>query len=83
MQEKPILKPIQKLYRKNGIDLMLFAFVFGVREYLTGASIADVVDQFLIKFDLDEKDYPLESAITTYSRMLKDFNEINKDYVKI
>lgn len=83
MQEKPVLKPIQELYRKNGIDLMLFGFVYGVREYLPGASMADVVDQFLIKFDLDEKDYPIESAITTYSRMLKYFNEIKKDYAKV
>lgn len=80
MKQKPVLKPIQALYKRNQIDLLLFGWVQGVRKYIPAANIADLVDDFLIEYDLEEIDYPYESAITTYNRMLKDFKKLKENH---
>ena len=78
-KQKPVLKPIQTLYKRNQIDLYMFGWVRGVKKYLSGASVTSVVNAFLEEHLLTEEDYPCESATTTYFRILKDFEELKKE----
>jgi hypothetical protein len=80
MKQKPALKPIQSLFKKNALDLILFGFVQGAKKYIPSASIIDLVDGFSEEYNLNEDEYPSESAMTTYNRMLNDFINLKRNH---
>ena len=77
LKEKLFENRIQAFYKKNAIDLMLFAYVKGSKHALPAmdkdSATNRCVESFLKEFDLSEDDYPLRSAIVTYERILKDY----------
>ena len=68
-KEKQILKPIQRLYKCNAIDLMMFGWVCGVRRFIPSANIIDLIDEFMTFNDFTEDEYNSESAQTSFQRM--------------
>lgn len=74
-KEKQVLKPIQRLYRSNGIDQIMFGWVCGIRLMIPSANIKDIIEKFMDYNDLDENEYPLESAMTTFQRMWNFYKE--------
>ena len=74
-KEKGVLKPIQRLYKCNAIDLMMFGLVSGIKRFLPSAQIQDAVEAFITYHDLTETEYPFESALVTYQRMSNYYKE--------
>jgi hypothetical protein len=72
-KEKPFENRIPAFYKKNAVDLMLFAYVCGMRRALPAVKTNKCVELYLNEFELSEDDYPLRSAIVTYERLLKDY----------
>ena len=72
-KEKPFENRIPAFYKKNAIDLMLFAYVMGMRRGLPAVKIGKSIELFLNDFGLTEDDYPIESAIRTHTRITEDF----------
>ena len=58
---------IPAFYRKQTIDIMLFAHVTAMCKY--GFSIKDAVEDFRKTYNLNEDNYPLDSALVSFSNM--------------
>jgi len=63
---------IHKIYRRNALNLSLFAYVLGVRSALHTITIPQAVDMFMQEFGLDDDTFNRASAITTFNRMQKE-----------
>lgn len=72
-KEKPFENKILAFYKKNAIDLVMFGYVTGCQDTLPSLKTNRCVERFLKKFDLNEDDYSIESALRTYTRILKDY----------
>ena len=68
---KPYMKKIPAFYRKQAIDIMLFAHVTALQQYQM--PIIDAIQNFRDTYDLTEDDYPMESARVTYTNMRNAF----------
>ena len=68
---KPYMKKIPAFYRKQAIDIMLFAHVTALEQYQM--PITDAILNFRETYDLTEDDYPMESAQVTYTNMKNAF----------
>ena len=68
-KEKGILKPIQRLYKANQIDLAMFGWVCGARRFIPSAKITDLVEEFIVFNNLTEDEYSYDSALVTFHRM--------------
>ena len=68
---KPCLKKIPAFYRKQAVDIMLFAHVTALQKYQM--SVVDAIIDFRNTYDLDEDDYPLDSARVSYTNMKNAF----------
>jgi len=58
-------------YRKQTIDIMLFAHVTAMCKY--GYTIKESIEDFKQTYNLNEDEYPLESALVTFSNMRNAF----------
>ena len=72
-KEKPFESRIETLYKKNGVDLMMFAWVTAITKILPAVSQVKAIEMFQEWLGLSEDDYPAESAKVTYSRIKQDF----------
>ncbi len=79
-KEKPFEGKIQAFYKKNAIDLAMFGFVEGIKWALPAMdrSTHKCICGFLAKFGLTEDDYPIDSAMRTYTRISEDFLWLDK-----
>ena len=66
------------LYKYDTLDKSMFAFVLGVQFVIPSIRIKEAVEGFIELFNLNEDNYPLKQAITTYYRMLKDYRKLRK-----
>lgn len=76
---KDIEKPIPKIYRRNFEDIAMFWYVKGQKDIVPAISIEKAMYNFFKA--VCEEDYNIESAMTTYSRMQREFYENNKSSV--
>ena len=74
-REKDVLKPIQRLYKCNSIDMMMFGWVTGIRRFIPSAQINDTIEAFIVYYGLTENEYPFESALVTYGRLWNYYKE--------
>jgi hypothetical protein len=71
---------IPVFYRKSTLDIMMFTHVTAIREY-SGVdangnytiSIEEAINNFFDLYYISLDDYPMESALTTYTRMNHNF----------
>ena len=72
--EKDIEKTIPKLYRRKFEDMALLFYVEGQRDIMPAVTVEKAVINFFRKIDCD--DYNLESAMTTYMNLKKEYFEL-------
>jgi len=72
-KEKPYKGKIAAIYKRNYEDIGMFYFVEAQRLLLPSLTIEKAIDNFY-RF-IGEKDFNHDSAMTTYSRMKKEFYE--------
>lgn len=72
-KEKKIEGKIGNFYKKKTIDLCMFAYVQGFTDALPAVKIKDAICFWMKEYSISEDDYPLETAMRTYSRIKKDF----------
>ncbi len=72
-KEKPYKGKIAAIYKRNYEDIAMFYFVEAQRLLLPSLTIEKAIDNFY-RF-IGEKDFNHDSAMTTYSRMKKEFYE--------
>ena len=75
-KEKPYKGKIAAIYKRNYEDIGMFYFVEAQRLLLPSLTIEKAIDNFY-RF-IGEKDFNHDSAMTTYSRMKKEFYEAAK-----
>lgn len=70
-RDKPYAKKIPVFYRKQTIDILLFAHVTALQQYQM--PIVDAIQNFRETYGLTEDDYPMESARVTFTNMRNAF----------
>ena len=65
------MNKIPAFYRKQAIDIMLFAHVTALNKY--GLQINEAIEDFKETYNLDEDNYPSDSAKVTFSNMRNTF----------
>ena len=71
---KHIEKTIPKLYRRKFEDTALLFYVEGQRDIMPAVTIEKAIINFFRKIGYE--DYNLESAITTYSNLKKEYFDL-------
>lgn len=72
-KEKEYMKIIPKIYKRNFGDLSMFFFVEGIRTIMPTVSIEKALYNYF-KY-IKEEDFNIESSITEFMRIKKDFYE--------
>ena len=69
---KKYIDKIPAFYRRDTLDILLFAHVTAMKER-GGMTIQSAIDDFFELYGFDEDDYPMESALVTYNRIYHNF----------
>lgn len=72
-KEKEYMKIIPKIYKRSFGDLSMFFFVEGIRTIMPTVSIEKALYNYF-KY-IKEEDFNIESSITEFMRIKKDFYE--------
>ena len=72
-KEKEIEKSIPAFYKKNVIDICMFSYVQGFTSALPAVKIRDAICYFMKCYNLQESDYPIDTAVKNFSRINNDF----------
>lgn len=75
-KEKKILKDIQRLYKCNSIDMIMFGWVTATRRFIPSINIKDAIEAFTDFHQLTEDEYPSESALNSFNRMWNYYKNI-------
>jgi hypothetical protein len=78
-KEKEYEKLIPKIYRRKYEDIALLFFVDGQRSIMPAISVEKALYNFF-KY-ISEEDYNIESALTTYQRLKKEYYESSKTHI--
>jgi hypothetical protein len=78
-KDKGMYVNLPKLLKRQAIDLIMLGYVMGYRHVssIPVLQIRKGIQLFMSDMNLSEDDYPLESAVVTYYRMLKEYNKFN------
>ena len=76
---KGLYADLPKLLQRQAVDLIMLGYVMGYRHVspIPVLQIKKGLEHFMEDMGLSEDDYPLESAMDTYYRMLKEYNKFN------
>lgn len=75
-REKPYIKDIAKIYKRNYEDIGMFFFVEGQRQIVPAVTIEQGIDNYFRLLGI--KDFNHDSAMATYTRMKKELYESQK-----
>ena len=80
---KGLYTDLPKLLQRQTVDTLMLGYVIGwsKRSTFPVLQIKNGVESFMKEMNITEDEYPLESAIVTYYRMLREYNSFN-DYHK-
>ena len=67
---------IPAFYRRKTIEILMFAHVTALHER-NGVTLEEAIDDFLELYGIPEREYPVESALTTYNRIRNNFIFVN------
>lgn len=76
-----IEKQIPALYRRNALNLSLFAYVRGVRSALHTITVVQAIDMFMGDYGLNDDNFNRGSALTTYNRMQKELINLKRSEI--
>ena len=65
-------KQIPNIYRRFGIDLMLYVYVQCMTKHLPGVPLKEAVEWFMKDYELEEDDFGEETARAKYHRLRKE-----------
>jgi len=71
-KNKEYINKIPAFYRRDTLDILLFAHVTAMRER-RGMTIRAAIYDFFELYGFNEDDYPIESALVTYNRIYHNF----------
>ena len=69
---------IPALYKRNALNLSMFAFVKGARATLHTITVDDALSLFMDSYGLDEDSFNSASARATYYRMAAELKALNQ-----
>lgn len=74
-KKKGIYVDLPKLLYRDTIDKLLLGYVLGFRNrnVLQVLEVREACKQFMEDFNLGEDDYPLDTAISTFYRLFKEY----------
>jgi hypothetical protein len=77
---KGLYVSLPKLLTRQAVDILMLGYVMGYSDSapIPILQIRKGVEKFMQRMDLQEDDYPLDSAIVTYYRMLGEYNNFAK-----
>jgi len=78
-REKEYYINIPKALRAQTLDNWMFAFVTGIRTALPSVGIVNAIGIFMKKFNINEDEYPIDSATVTYNKCLNNWIEYEKN----
>jgi hypothetical protein len=71
-REKELTKCIPKIYKRNAENIMLFCWVNAQRQILPTITLEQAIWNFFKYADIE---WDMESAVSTYSRLQKEYFE--------
>ena len=71
-KEKELTKCIPKIYKRNAENIMLFCWVNAQRQILPTITLDQAIWNF---FKFTDIEWDMESAVSTYSRLQKEYFE--------
>jgi len=79
-KQKGLYVSLPKLLTRQAVDILMLGYVMGYSDSapIPILQIRKGVEKFMQRMDLQEDDYPLDSAIVTYYRMLGEYNNFAK-----
>ena len=77
-REKGLYVHLPRLLKRQAVDLMMLGYVMGYRHTspIPVLQIKRGIEKFKEDMGFSEDDYPLQSAIVTYDRMLDEYNKM-------
>jgi hypothetical protein len=77
-REKGLYVHLPRLLKRQAVDLMMLGYVMGYRHTspIPVLQIKRGIEKFKEDMGFSEDDYPLQSAIVTYYRMLDEYNKM-------
>jgi hypothetical protein len=72
-KEVEIKKSFGAFYKKNAIDLCMWAYIQGVTDIFPSIGQTDAIKMFFKKFNILEEDYSIEAAVKNFQRINSDF----------
>lgn len=78
IQPKSLKQAIPKIYRRDLIEKVLFGWVQGQRVLVQSRTIEEAIRHFYKYTGFTESDISIESAKTTYKRMVKEYYDSQK-----
>jgi len=72
---------IPRIYQRQAITLLMYAFVRGARWALHSLTIKEAAEAFIEQFGISPEDYSLDSVMVIYQRTHKEFIEDAKTKV--
>lgn len=73
-KEKDCLEVIPKIYKRNYLDITMFAYVNGVIQTVPGVTIKQALLRYMNWIGVTEDTYNLESALSQFTLMKKEFD---------
>ena len=82
-KEKGLYVHLPRLLKRQAVDLIMLGYVMGYRHVsaIPVLQIKKGIEEFKKDMNFSEEDYPLQSALVTYYRMLDEYNKM-KEYDK-
>lgn len=80
---KNYLLNVQKFYRFQTFDHIMFGYVQGLRKALPSMTLSDAILMFLDSFEIQEDNYCFDTAKQTYYRILNSIIEMTKENEKV
>lgn len=80
-KNKGLYVNLPRLLKRQAVDLIMLGYVMGYRHVsaIPVLQIRKGIQLFMEDMGLSEDDYPLDSAIVTYYRMLKEYHKFQFD----
>jgi hypothetical protein len=77
-KEREYEKRIPKFLRRKTMDMFMYGYVCGVIDHMPAVPIRRAIESFLVKHNISEDDFSLDSAVQVYYKMRDDFQEFIK-----
>jgi hypothetical protein len=74
-KEKPLTKPIPKIYKRSAEDLLFFGFVRGQMQVVPTITLQQGIRNFFKHFKIGFDEWDEDCARTTYVRMQNEYFE--------